>query len=492
MSTARRSILFGGGASPSLLYNDEFTGTVAAPIPAGNADVRGYRVVNDVENLMTIGSDVLNVPTQVGIVWGNEYYRAQPNSGQQYWTRPSGKALVAVVDFRQSTRNQHQIVGWWSTANLNGTPKSSVFTVSSNLTARESSISVSDAQGYSASTDYLGVAVWDSTGFHTYVKISGIWHKKWFKPEVLTQAYCGMSNLIAIGSLKYFRIYAIDESLFAPALSIANPSVGNLANMPDGDFLLYLDNITVPSSNAISVFLRKKDANNRWREQPANSGNNFSVDEVVAGGSTNRIAAGGVVNTDDIITIARGATIQAWRNTTALGSAYPSAYNHLREVLLELNSLGTGGAIGALYAWKARLLDEAGLGADVVVNGTFATDTNWIKGLGWAISGGTANHTAAGAGNLVASVNPLVAGTYYKLVFTVSNYSAGALTPNLGTGALAPVSANGTYTYYGVAATTALVFSADATCALSLDDVTCEPITFTADALALVLDGLSA
>lgn len=489
MSTARRSI-FGGGSSPALVYNDEFISTIAAPIPAGSADGRGYRVVNDAESLMSIGSGVLSVPAQASAVWGDEYYRAQPNSGQTYWTRPSGKALVAVVDFSQSTRAFQIPVGWWTTATLNANARGAQ-TASSNLVAVENGSSVSDVQAYSASTDYLAVAVWDSTGFHIYVKISGIWHKKWFKQEVVTQAYCGMSSFSAVGSLKYFRIHAIDEALFAPSLSIAAPSVGNLTDMPDGDFLLYLDNITRPSAGSINLRRRKLDTSNYW-QGTIDSAGAYTVDEVIATAATNRISGSGVANTNDITFIARAAVMQAWRNTTALGSAYTSAYNFLRDKLLELNSLGTGGAIANLYAWKARLLTETGLGADVVVNGTFAADTNWTKGTLWTISGGTANKTAT-ASDLTAAVAPLVAGTYYKLMFTISNYTAGALTPKLGSvGALAPVSANGMYTYYGVASSTALLFSADATCALSLDNVTCEPITFTADALALVLDGLAA
>lgn len=488
MSTARRSSLFGGGASPALVYNDEFISTIAAPIPAGSADGRGYRVVNDAESLMSIGSGVLSVPAQASAVWGDEYYRAQPNSGQQYWTRPAGKALVAVVDFRQSTRAFQIPVGWWTTATLNANARGAQ-TASSNLVAVENGSSVSDVQAYSASTDYLAAAVWDSTGFHIYVKISGIWHKKWFKQEVVTQAYCGMSSFSAVGSLKYFRIYAIDESLFAPALSIASPLVGNLADMPDGDFLLYLDNITRPSAGSMDIRFRKKDGSNLWRDIITSTGT-FILDELVAAVGTNRVSASGVVSTDDIITIARAQTIQSWRNTTALGSAYTAAYNFLRDKLFQLQSLGTGGAIGALYAWKARLLNETGLGANVVVNGTFAADTNWTKGALWTISGGAANKTAT-ASDLTAAVAPLVAGTYYKLTFRILNYSAGTLTPKLGTGALAPVSADGTYTYYGVAATTDLVFSADALFVGSLDDVVAEPITFTADALALILDGLA-
>lgn len=494
MSTARRSILFAGG-SPALVYNDEFISTIVAPIPAGSADGRGYRVVNDTESLMSIGSGVLNVPAQVSAVWGDEYYRAQPNSGQQYWTRPSGKALVAIVDFRHSTRNQQNPVGWWNSATLDAVAGTlGIYTASNVIRARSSGNNISDDQAYTVDTDYLGVAVWDSTGFHTFAKISGIWHRKWFTPSSVTQAYCGMSNLTSVGSLKYFRIYAIDETLFAPALSITAPSVGNLANMPDGDFLLYLDNITRPSAGDMFLRVKKKNASDYWRFKPANSGGGATVDEFVNGGGTNRISGSGVVSTDDLILIARAQSMAVWRNTTALGSSYPTAYNWLREVGLEITHLEGSSSIANLYAWKARLLDETGLGANSVVNGDFATDTNWIKDPEWTISGGTANKAAgASTRSISQTVGTLTIGKYYKITFTVLNYVAGTLTLFIGaTGAVAPVSANGTYTVYGVCAgDTKIYLQGNAASNLSLDGVSSEEITFTADALALILDGLA-
>lgn len=491
MSTARRSILFGGGASPALVYNDEFISTIAAPIPAGSADGRGYRVINDAESLMSIGSGVLSVPAQVSAVWGDEYYRAQPNSGQTYWTRPSGKALVAVVDFRHSTRAE-QIIGWWSAATLDAANKLGLYTLSTNLRSVSGGLGVSDSQGYSTLTDYLGVAVWDSTGFSVYVKIAGIWHLKWRRYEVVTQAYCGMTNFNSTGSLKYFRIYAIDESLFAPALSIANPSVGNLADMPDGDFLLYLDNITRPSAGSISLRSRKKDTSNYWGEGIA-SGGGFTLDEVVATAVTNRISAGGVVSTDDLITIFRAQNIQSWRNTTALGSAYTTAYNFLRDKLLQLFDLGTGGAIANLYAWKARLLDETGLGAELVTNGSFTGNANgWTLGTGWAYDTNNVSKVAGVQSNL--QQDCLTVGKYYELSFTVSNYVAGTLSPFIGFGSpVVPVSANGTYTYKSVCTTNGiLVLQGNSLFVGTVDTVSCKEITFTADALALLLDGLAA
>ena len=58
------------------------------------------------------------------------------------------------------------------------------------------------------------------------------------------------------------------------------------------------------------------------------------------------------------------------------------------------------------------------LGPEVVVNGNFATDTDWIKGTGWTISGGAAIHSGTVTGNL--QQNVLTAGRTYKITMNVS------------------------------------------------------------------------
>lgn len=493
----RQAAMLVMGAS-AVLFKDNFSNAAAAPLAAlAPASHRGVWATVDVENLMSVSSGKLNVPAQASAVWGEEYRRAQPDNATQFWTRPTGKALVAVCTFNHTTRSLQMPVGWWSTATLDAsaTHRASVSTTTTgtgSITAVDAGAGVSDSQAYNASTDYNCAAVWTSWGVLIYVKISNVWHLKWVKLSVFTQGYCGLSSLNAAGTIDNFKIVAVDESLFNAALDISNPSVGNLANMPDGDFLLYLDNITRPSAGNMNLFYRKKDTSNHWLQQVGAAGA-FTLLEIVAGSNTSRISGSGVVSTDDIITIARSQSIAAWRNTTALGSAYTSAYNFLREIGLELSSLGTGGAIGRLLAWKARCLTETGLGSDVVVNGNFATDTVWSKGTGWTISGGTANQSGAGASSNLSQASILTIGNYYELTFTISNYSAGTLTPSLGSGNLVPVSANGTYTYRGVAVVTGnLVFIASSTFAGSIDNVSCKAIQFTDDALATALNGVLA
>ena len=84
---------------------------------------------------------------------------------------------------------------------------------------------------------------------------------------------------------------------------------------------------------------------------------------------------------------------------------------NLRE---ELASLRNQGGYEEQQFWFAGL----------VTNGTFDADTNWTKGTGWSISGGTANKTA-GTGDAIYQPAELNAGKTYRIVYTVSGATAG-------------------------------------------------------------------
>jgi hypothetical protein len=63
------------------------------------------------------------------------------------------------------------------------------------------------------------------------------------------------------------------------------------------------------------------------------------------------------------------------------------------------------------------------LGAQVLVNGSFAADTDWNKGADWTISGGQALYSAGSGSNLTASVGPLTNGVFYLVEIDVASIS---------------------------------------------------------------------
>ena len=87
------------------------------------------------------------------------------------------------------------------------------------------------------------------------------------------------------------------------------------------------------------------------------------------------------------------------------------------------------------------------LGSEEVVNGDFATDTDWSK-VNATISGGTGNLNATGVSSLLYQ-NILTNGKTYKATLTVSNYNGlgqALVIDNNGSG-IYTITSNGTFTF---------------------------------------------
>lgn len=69
-----------------------------------------------------------------------------------------------------------------------------------------------------------------------------------------------------------------------------------------------------------------------------------------------------------------------------------------------------------------------GAPGEFITNGTFDTDTNWTKQLGWTIAAGVASNSGTNgqlSQNFGALVAPLVSGSNYLLTFDLVNPSLG-------------------------------------------------------------------
>ena len=69
-------------------------------------------------------------------------------------------------------------------------------------------------------------------------------------------------------------------------------------------------------------------------------------------------------------------------------------------------------------------------GSELILNGNFATDSNWIKGTGWTISGGEANCNSGSSTELYQSL--AVSGKTYKITFTITSYTSGQIAARAG------------------------------------------------------------
>lgn len=114
------------------------------------------------------------------------------------------------------------------------------------------------------------------------------------------------------------------------------------------------------------------------------------------------------------------------------------------------------------------------LGVEVIVNGTFDTDTDWNKGTGWTIAGGEALANLTASFDNLIQTNAVVVGNVYSTEFTVRDYVAGSLALNIGVGTDGTArTADGVYTeILGPATgTSLLIFNIPATTQMSIDDV---------------------
>jgi len=83
-------------------------------------------------------------------------------------------------------------------------------------------------------------------------------------------------------------------------------------------------------------------------------------------------------------------------------------------------------------------------GDDVILNGNFVGDFDWDTGLGWDISGGSANKTPGAVSSLSQDVT-ILTDEYVFLRYEIKNITAGTITPKIGSISGTPQSTNGLF-----------------------------------------------
>lgn len=457
------------------------------------ADI-GTLTYNEVDGSFTASGGKLTYAAQTTPVWGDQSVRSQLVS------MLDDVAMVAVGVINQSTR-QGALLGWWTATSLaEANLRIGIRTLSTPaINTGVGSVEIANSLTFAANTDYPVATIARDTDsdanaeeYQAFVKADGYWQRLWtLLGQNDASMYAGFSNLSAVGSLDNFKVKPLASSLFNPSVELLGAvSAGQAWTSPDGDTIKKWTQTTLPGvGQQTNIWIRKQDANNAWILSTASNGLT-TLFERVAGANNSRGSGGSSVNGSEHTAIANGANIRFFVGTSQAIN-YTSAYNFLRATNSEVNALG-GGAVSDMRDWKRQIRSENGLGAELVVNGNFATDTIWVKGAGWTISGGTANQSGAGANSLIEQNIGMVLGRYYELTFTVSNYSAGTLTPFIGSSFLYPsVNANGTYTLRGTpAGNGVLYFRADAAFVGSFDNVSVKEIQWSTDSLATQIEAV--
>jgi len=135
--------------------------------------------------------------------------------------------------------------------------------------------------------------------------------------------------------------------------------------------------------------------------------------------------------------------------------------------------------------------DDAG--GNFISNSDFGNTSFWVTQPSWSIAAGVATKVAsAGDETMTQTITPTVVNAMYKIIFTISNYVAGAMRVKFVSGSQQQfsslISGNGTYTVYlkstrssdnvGVAYTTFSIIG-NAAFAADIDNVTCQRMAIT-------------
>ena len=86
------------------------------------------------------------------------------------------------------------------------------------------------------------------------------------------------------------------------------------------------------------------------------------------------------------------------------------------------------------------------LGSEEVVNGDFATDSNWVLGVGWSIENGYANANSVASGQRIKQDNIFEVGKIYKITYEVKSISSGGFRAFVGGVGLQQIYDVGVYT----------------------------------------------
>jgi len=166
--------------------------------------------------------------------------------------------------------------------------------------------------------------------------------------------------------------------------------------------------------------------------------NNFIIEEIGSYKSGTVTFSGVIANVKitDAGTLIRNYPIdEDWDGTTTLIDYGADGSN------------GTAVSITSANAEQFTLVGADYLGAELVVNGDFATDSDWTKGTGWTISGGKASSDGSQVTDPIIFQAQTDSTNVWQYKVVVSDYTAGVLEIRGATQLdVFPMSAVGTYT----------------------------------------------
>jgi hypothetical protein len=387
----------------------------------------------------------LNFTTQATPVWGDLAGYIEDDNNVSAFTLRQGRAWILPTILHHTTRGQ-QMIGFWPTAIQDDEPNFAIYTLANELRVRAGAVTAGDEIAYSAATDYPIAVVWaagdiGSPYYKAFSKRGDWWYLDWIHRASDASNYIGLSNYDSVGYLQIDKPLELRDrraSTFGCLVEVAAPVIGTgsiddgvEAEMAPYDFYMQLDVDTLPVTGNIKFVYRYSDSANYLYFLVNSSGDvifgeRFEDEDYDLDTSTGTIAAGQTLRI-----INNHYNAKVWADDTLIQDWTDTNDNENQLTGWGLVDLGADGEISNLFvdAYAQRI--ETGLGADLIVNGVFAADTDWTKGANWTIAAGVASHTG-GNDDIEATVDPLTAGKIYKAQFTVSNYVTGTLSAVVG------------------------------------------------------------
>ena len=170
-------------------------------------------------------------------------------------------------------------------------------------------------------------------------------------------------------------------------------------------------------------------------------------------------------------------TIADFKSTDLVTAGNSVIFPHNTTASTESSTINTGTlTFTSTTSWGATSGGDDWVGDELVTNGTFDTDTDWLKGTGWTISGNNASCDGTQVANTTVSQTSVVdAGNIYQIGYEVVGYSVGTVDLSMaGTGGSDISStANGTYTVTKLTSTGGVIeVKGNSTFVGSVDNVT--------------------
>lgn len=133
----------------------------------------------------------------------------------------------------------------------------------------------------------------------------------------------------------------------------------------------FLTTVLPPLAN-LEIAFRRQDATNFWRHRIVGSSGAYRLQEIVAGGSTNRITGGSssFSDGDRLVCIAVDETITVISNNALVG-AYASAANFKTETDGDVITIGAGGQIDDIVIWPHKVGDSVAAALSAMAEETF-------------------------------------------------------------------------------------------------------------------------